>query len=165
MFHEFMSAERMYLRRLIQTCYEKRGQNSSTIKTCAESRDCHVYRQASPFLQATKALRVSRGIALLFLGSRYQMGAGGQPQSPAASSPGKDPLYRRLGEPQGRSGQVRKISPPTGIRSPDRPARIQKLYRLRYPVLLPRLYNFKIIHQRYDLRKLAIILSTVSLNS
>ena len=32
------------------------------------------------------------------------------------------PLYRRLGEPQGRSGQVRKISPFTGIRSPDRPA-------------------------------------------
>jgi hypothetical protein len=25
-------------------------------------------------------------------------------------------LYRRLGGPQGRSGQVRKISPPTGIR-------------------------------------------------
>ena len=33
------------------------------------------------------------------------------------------PLYRRLGGPQGRSGQVRKISPPTGNRSPDRPAR------------------------------------------
>ena len=32
------------------------------------------------------------------------------------------PLYRRLDGPQGRSGQVRKISPPTGIRSPDRPA-------------------------------------------
>ena len=29
------------------------------------------------------------------------------------------PLYRRLGGPQGRSGQVRKISHPTGIRSPD----------------------------------------------
>jgi len=28
---------------------------------------------------------------------------------------------------------VRKISPPTGIRSPDRPARNQSLYRLRYP--------------------------------
>jgi len=26
-----------------------------------------------------------------------------------------------------------KISPPTGIRSPDRPARSQSLYRLRYP--------------------------------
>jgi hypothetical protein len=46
----------------------------------------------------------------------------------------KDPLYRRLGGPQGRSGQVRKISPPTGIRSPDRPARSQSLYRLSYPV-------------------------------
>jgi hypothetical protein len=29
---------------------------------------------------------------------------------------------------------VRKISPPTGIRSPDRPARSQSLYRLSYPV-------------------------------
>jgi hypothetical protein len=31
--------------------------------------------------------------------------------------PGKtrDPLYRRLGTPQGRSGQVRKISPPPGF--------------------------------------------------
>jgi hypothetical protein len=33
------------------------------------------------------------------------------------------PLYRRLAGPQGRSGQMRKISTPTGIRSPDRPAR------------------------------------------
>jgi len=38
-------------------------------------------------------------------------------------------LYRRLGGPQGRSGRVRKISPPTGIRSPDRPARSESLYR------------------------------------
>ena len=49
--------------------------------------------------------------------------------------PGKTryPLYRRLGGPQNRSGQVRKISTPTGIRSPDRPARSQPLYRLSYP--------------------------------
>jgi len=49
--------------------------------------------------------------------------------------PGKTryPLYRRLGGPQGRSGQVRKISPPTGIQSPDRPVRSQSLYRLSYP--------------------------------
>jgi hypothetical protein len=32
------------------------------------------------------------------------------------------PLYRRLAGPQGRSGQVRKISPLNAIRSPDRPA-------------------------------------------
>ena len=42
-------------------------------------------------------------------------------------------LYRRLGGPQGRSGQMRKISPPTEIRSPDRPARSRSLYRLSYP--------------------------------
>jgi hypothetical protein len=42
-------------------------------------------------------------------------------------------LYRRLGGPQGRSGQVRKISPPTGIRSPSRPSRSQSLYWLSYP--------------------------------
>ena len=49
--------------------------------------------------------------------------------------PGKTryPLYRRLGGPQGRSGQVRKISPPTAIRSPDRPPRSQSLYRLSCP--------------------------------
>jgi hypothetical protein len=59
---------------------------------------------------------------------------GGQRHAPAALPPGKIrySLYRRLGKPQGRSGQVRKISPPTGIRSPDRPARSKSLYRLRY---------------------------------
>jgi hypothetical protein len=30
------------------------------------------------------------------------------------------PLYRKLGRPQGQSEQVLKISPPTGIRTPDR---------------------------------------------
>ena len=49
--------------------------------------------------------------------------------------PGKTryPLYRRMGGPQGRSGQVRKISPPPGFDPPDRPARSQSLYRLSYP--------------------------------
>jgi hypothetical protein len=42
-------------------------------------------------------------------------------------------LYRRLGGPQGRSGRVRKISPRTGIRFPDTPARSESLYRHIYP--------------------------------
>jgi hypothetical protein len=48
--------------------------------------------------------------------------------------PGKTryPLYRRRGGPQGLSGQLQKISPPTGIRSPNRPDCSQSLYRLRY---------------------------------
>jgi len=42
------------------------------------------------------------------------------------------PMCRRLGGPQDRSRQVRNISPNTEIRSPDRPARSESLYRLRY---------------------------------
>ena len=59
----------------------------------------------------------SRGIALLFLDLGTQMGVGGQHHAPAALPPGNTryPLYRRLGRPQGRSGRVRKISPPPGF--------------------------------------------------
>ena len=66
--------------------------------------------------------------------SALRWGVGGQHHAPAALPPGKTryPLYRRLGGPQGRSGRVRKFSPPTGIRSPDRPARSESLYRLSY---------------------------------
>ena len=59
----------------------------------------------------------------------------GQRHAPAALPTGKTryPMYRRLSGPQCRSGQVRKISPPAGIRSPDRTTRSESLYRLRYP--------------------------------
>jgi len=42
------------------------------------------------------------------------MEVGGKRHAPAAFTLGKTryPLYRRVGGPQGRSGQVRKISPP-----------------------------------------------------
>jgi hypothetical protein len=45
------------------------------------------------------------------------MGVGGQHHAPAALPPGmtRYQLYRRLGRPQGRSGQVLKISPPPGF--------------------------------------------------
>jgi len=49
---------------------------------------------------------------------RVLEGDEGSPSRPGSSlSPGKSryPLYRRLGGPQGRSGQVRKISPPSGF--------------------------------------------------
>ena len=56
---------------------------------------------------------------------------GGWPKPrPGHFTPGKDPV---LGGPQGRSGRGWKISPPTGIRSLDRPARSESLYRLSYP--------------------------------
>ena len=55
---------------------------------------------------------------------------------PGRPTPGKEtryPLYRRMDGPQGRSERVRKNLAPTGIRSPGLSARIESLYRLRYP--------------------------------
>ena len=65
-----------------------------------------------------------RGINTLSLTSALD-GVGGQRHAPGLFTLGKEtryPFCRRLGGPQGRSGRVRKISPPTGVRSPYRPA-------------------------------------------
>ena len=80
------------------------------------------------------AHRGSTGIGLLFLDHGIRSGEG------SASRPGRSlplgktryPLYRRLGGPQGRSGRAENLAS-TGIRSPDRPAHGQSLYRLSYP--------------------------------
>ena len=68
--------------------------------------------------KAKKALRESRGIALLYFLTSALEGGEGSPSRPGRTlPPGKTryPLYRRLGWPQSRSGQVRKISPPPGF--------------------------------------------------
>jgi hypothetical protein len=72
---------------------------------------------------------------------------GGQRHAPAALPLGKNryPLHRRLGGPQNRSGQMRKIFTHTGIRSPDRPARSESLYRLRYPGSRVRKRGFRLV--------------------
>ena len=58
----------------------------------------------------------NRYISTLSLTSALD-GVRGQRHAPAAFPPGKTryPLYRRLGRLQGRSGQVRKISPASGF--------------------------------------------------
>ena len=50
-------------------------------------------------------------------------------------SPGKDPepIVQEAGWAQGRFGRVRKISPRTGIRSPDSTVSMESLYRLGCP--------------------------------
>ena len=62
-------------------------------------------------------------------------GMGCQRHAPAALPPGKTRyrLYKRMDGLQGRSGTGAENLAPTGIRSPDRPARSESLYRLRYP--------------------------------
>jgi hypothetical protein len=67
--------------------------------------------------QATKARRMEyRYSSTLSLISTLN-GVGGQRHAPAALPPGKIryPLHRGLGRSQGRSGRVRKISPPPGF--------------------------------------------------
>jgi len=61
------------------------------------------------------------------------MRVGGQRHTPAPLPPGKTrcPLYRRLSGDQGRSVEVREISPTPGF-DPDRPTRSESLYRLSY---------------------------------
>ena len=69
------------------------------------------------FLQAIKALRESRGIALLCFQTSALEGDEGSVSRPGRFlCPGKTRYtsYRRLGGPQGQSGQ-QKISPPPGF--------------------------------------------------
>ena len=75
---------------------------------------------------------------------------GDQRHAQVALPPGKTwyPLYRRIGGPQGRSGLVRKISPPIGIRSPDCSARSESLYRLKYHG--PHYYYYYYCHSVLD---------------
>ena len=91
--------------------------------------------QALRFCKGRTAHRGSRSIAILFLdhGTRRGEGSGSRPGRFLPPGNTRYPFYRRLGGPQGPSGQMWKISPPTLIRSPDRPARSQSLYRLSYP--------------------------------
>ena len=56
-----------------------------------------------------KTLRVSRGTALLFQGLRHSRGGGDvspMPRPPPPPEKTRYPLYRRLGELQGRSGRA-----------------------------------------------------------
>jgi hypothetical protein len=82
--------------------------------------------------QATKTQRDSTGIALLFnLGARW---GGWSTPRPDRFTPGKDPVptVQEAGWAPGPDGTGAENLAPTRIRSPDRLARSESLYRLRY---------------------------------
>jgi hypothetical protein len=85
--------------------------------------------------QATKDQVESRGIALLFfnLGARWGCVINATPRPQYVRERDPVPIVQEAGwapEPV-RTGAENLA--PTGIRSPDRPARSESLYRLRYP--------------------------------
>jgi hypothetical protein len=71
----------------------------------------------------------------------------GQRHAPAAVYPGKDPepIVQESGWALGPVWTGVENITPTGFRSPDRPARNQSLYRLRYPAHSQALSESKII--------------------
>jgi hypothetical protein len=87
-----------------------------------------------------------RGIALLFLDLGARRGGWSAPR-PGRSTPGKDPvpIVQEAGWAAGPVWTGAENLTPTGIRSPDRPAHSQSLYRLSYPA--PQLFQYTL--QRY----------------
>ena len=73
--------------------------------------------QALGLCTGRTAHRGSRGIAVLFIDHGTRRGEESASRPGRSLPPGKTryPLYRRLGGPQGRSIQVRKITPPLGF--------------------------------------------------
>jgi len=91
--------------------------------------------QALKLCTGCTAHRGSRGIALLFNDQRHQKGVRGQRHAPAALyPPGKEPvsIVQEAGWASGLVWTGAENLASTGIRSPDRPARSQSLYRLSY---------------------------------
>ena len=74
-------------------------------------------RQVSPFHRPQGPYGEQRYSCTLFLTSALEGGEESASRPARTLPPGKTryPLYRRLGGPQGRSGQVQKISPPLGF--------------------------------------------------
>jgi len=94
---------------------EKRTQDGQ-VKSGKVKVKCNLV-QALRLCTGCTAHRGCRGIALLFLDHGTKRGWGISVTPKPLFAPGKDPVpvYRRLGGPQGRSGQVRKISSPSGF--------------------------------------------------
>jgi hypothetical protein len=84
--------------------------------------------------QATKAQNWSRCTALLLLAPWRWLVVGGQPHVPVALPPGKRPGTNCTGGWVGLRAVSRGAAnlAHAGIRSPDRPARNESLYKLSY---------------------------------
>ena len=117
--------------------------NFKNVFNSGEVKVKYTFVQALRLCAGRTAHRGSRGIALLFLdhGTRGGWGVSVTPQP--LFTPGKDPLpiVREAGWAPGLVWTCAENFAPTGIRSPDRPARSQSLYRLSYQAHLQLRYS------------------------
>ena len=108
---------------------------SGTLSSRIEKKVKCTLVQALRLCTGRTAHRGSRCIALLFHdhGTRKGWGVSFTPRP--LFTPGKDPvpIVQEAGWAPGPVWTGAENLAPTGIRSPDRPARSQSLYRLRYP--------------------------------
>jgi hypothetical protein len=99
-----------------------------------DSKTEYIYKKVKVPRNSPEGPEKGRGIDLLLLDLGTRMG-GWSALSPSRFTPGKDPvsIVREAGWATRPVWKCAKNLAPTGIRSPDRPARNQSLYRLSYP--------------------------------
>ena len=112
--------------------------------------------QALRLCTGRTAHRGSRGIALFFLdhGTRRGWGVSVTPRPLFTTEKDPVPIVHEAGWAPAPVWTGAENLAPTGIRSPDRPARGHSLYRLRYPAHLVKVVNAKFLPLA-DYRKLA----------
>jgi len=111
------------------------------------------YRNPSPLRHRPGvAQRVGRGIVLLFHDRGTRRGCVVISTPRPHLTPGKDPvpILQEAGWAPGPVWTGAENLVPTGIRSPDRPARIQSLYRLSYPTHTYRNVQWEIYNCTYN---------------
>ena len=106
--------------------------------------------QALRLCTGLTAHRGSRGVALLLLDHGTRRGWGVSVTPRPLFTPGKDrvPIVQEAGWAPRPVWRGAENLVPTGIRSPDRPARSQSLHRLRYPALLRRTHTENVCTQK-----------------
>jgi hypothetical protein len=102
----------------------------TTQRRCVELTHLSRYKRVKFAVEeATRTQRSSSGTTLLLLQPRRHVKVCGQHHAPVALPPGKRPGTHFTGSRVGRRDCEKFLF--TGIRSPDRPARSDSLYRRR----------------------------------
>ena len=114
---------------MVGTCMSLSDSTTKTSRINLQVKAKCTLVQALRLCTGCTAQRGSRGIAVLFHDQRHQKGVSGQCQSPAALYPRERPGTHCTGDLVGPRAGLERCgkSRPTGIRSPDRPARSQSL--------------------------------------